>query len=93
MISLPTGADLALVLFAVARAGLIAVPTAPGAEVAELADRVHLGAGIRVSRTGWASPSVPPTSRSGGSPTLRRSPVWVVARTWSCWRALAVTGR
>src|SRR6478672_2125389 len=36
VISLPTGVDLALVLFAVARAGLIAVPTAPGAEVAEL---------------------------------------------------------
>ena len=50
VISLPTGVDLALVLFAVARAGLIAVPTAPGAEVAELADRVGAVASIGPER-------------------------------------------
>ena len=40
VIALPTGADLAAALFAVARAGLIAVPTGPGADIGALADRV-----------------------------------------------------
>lgn len=50
VVALPTGADLALVLFAVARAGLIAVPTAPGTDVAELADRVDAVASIGPER-------------------------------------------
>lgn len=50
VIGLPTGAELALALFAVARAGLIAVPTAPGADLAELADRVDAIASIGPER-------------------------------------------
>ena len=50
VISLPTGVDLALVLYAVARAGLIAVPTAPGTDIADLADRVGAVASIGLDR-------------------------------------------
>jgi long-chain acyl-CoA synthetase len=50
VISLPTGPDLALVLYAVARAGLIAVPTAPGTDAADLADRVGAVASIGPER-------------------------------------------
>ncbi len=50
VITLPTGADLVLALFAVARAGLIAVPTSPSADVAALADRVGALASIGPTR-------------------------------------------
>jgi len=50
VIALPTGADLALALFAVARSGLIAVPTAPAADVGALADRVAAIASIGAVR-------------------------------------------
>jgi long-chain acyl-CoA synthetase len=50
VITLPTGADLALALFAVARAGLIAVPSAPGGDAAALADRVDAVASIGPER-------------------------------------------
>ncbi|HEY5878355.1 MAG TPA: AMP-binding protein [Nakamurella sp.] len=49
IIALPTGAELAAALFAVARAGLIAVPTGPGADVGALADRV--GAVVSIGAT------------------------------------------
>ncbi|WP_395729352.1 class I adenylate-forming enzyme family protein [Nakamurella sp.] len=80
VISLPTGSDLALVLYAVARAGLIAVPTAPGADVAELADRVgavasigpqrdhRLGIALGAADVGqwWAADPAPFESVGGG---------------------------
>lgn len=50
VIGLPTGPDLALALYAVARAGLIAVPAAPGADLGELADRVGAVASIAAGR-------------------------------------------
>ncbi len=50
VIALPTGVDLAAALFAVARAGLIAVPTGPGADVGALADRVGAVASIAATR-------------------------------------------
>lgn len=50
VIGLPSGADLALALYAVARAGLIAVPAAPGADLGDLADRVGAVASIAAGR-------------------------------------------
>ena len=50
VIGLPTGADLALALYAVARAGLIAVPAAPGTNLGDLADRVGAVASIAAGR-------------------------------------------
>ncbi len=93
VITLPTGADLVLALFAVARAGLIAVPTSPSADVAALADRVGALASIgptRDRRLGiavgaadlsdwWAADPEPVESIGGG-------------RTWRCWREPAGTG-
>lgn len=83
VISLPTGADLALALFAAARAGLIAVPTAPGVDVAELADRVQAIASICTERdhrlgialgagdvAGWWTASASPFESIGGGEDL-----------------------
>ncbi len=50
VIALPTGHDLAAAMFAVARAGLTAVPTAPVGDIAALAERVGAIAAVSVDR-------------------------------------------
>jgi long-chain acyl-CoA synthetase len=86
VIALPTGADLALALFAVARAGLIAVPLGPSrGDTAEFADRVGAVAAIaddddrtlpvsvnRATLAGWwtASPLPNPPDAVGGGEDL-----------------------
>ena len=85
-VTLPTGADLALALFAVARAGLIAVPLGPSRGDTDLfADRVGALAAISVDkdhglpisltaddlRSWWTTPAVPdPPAAIGGGEDL-----------------------
>ena len=96
VIALPTGADLAAALFAVARAGLIAVPTdagcrrwlrwpigsAPSPRSAATRDRrLGISLGAADLADWWSARRC----------AVRRASA--VARTWPCWRAPAVTGR
>lgn len=76
LLRLPTSADFAVSLFAVARAGAIAVPVSPLAPEPEVRNVVeHSGARFTISREpGDVPPQAGPGSRSRRSATARTSP-------------------
>ncbi len=107
LVALPTGSDLALTLFAIARAGLVAVPIDPArTDAALIAGRVQADIGIATTRnhgrvqaflptdlTGWWTAGPRPAAVSGRAAAAGGEDLAVIARAAHSDKAVMLSHR